>query len=280
MSAPARNRLRWKLVERVSSPTPLARRIKDFGTELRGATAFAPASRPRYWADAIAFRFLRLAPVLASERVRTIVLRDGTKLSYRLNRGDIQAIREVWLTPTYLPPSPRDRIGVCVDIGANIGFATLYFARHHGAGECVVVEPDAGNAGLLRRNLEQNGIRAVVLEAAVGRSDGVGRFAQSQESNLGRLAEAGVPVNVLSMPSVLANVEGRRVDLLKVDIEGGEAELFAGDTSWLDRVDAIVIEFHQEVTAPAPIISRITAHGFRHVPSDSMREGTTDAFVR
>jgi FkbM family methyltransferase len=257
----------------------LSTRARGIVAELRAAAHFRPASRPRYCADVLAFRLLRVAPWLASDRIRTVTLHDGTKLSYRRNRGDIQAIREIWFTPTYQPPTD-DELDVCVDVGANIGFATLYFARRHGARTCVAVEPDADNVRLLRRNLEQNGISAIVLQAAVGREDGTARFARSAQSNLGHVSDHGVSVRMLSMPTVLAQLAGARVDLLKIDIEGGEGELFAGDISWLDQVDTIMIELHPTVIEMAPIIAEIEECGFRYLPVGSLRWGTTDAFVR
>jgi len=269
-------------MSRLSSPTPWAGRIADFVVELRGAARFTPASRPRYCADAVLYRLLRLRPSSASARVRTIRLRDGTRLSYRRNRGDIQSIREIWLMPTYEPPFAADRLNVVVDLGANIGLASIYFARRLGARTVVAVEPDPANALLLRRNLEQNGIRAIVLEAAVGRDDGTASFAPSLESNLGRLTGDGQgrPVRVMSMPTVLDRLGSRRVDLLKIDIEGGEGELFAGDTTWLQRIDAIMMEFHPGAAAVEPIVTLIEAEGLRRIPADSARIGTTDAFVR
>jgi len=48
----------------------------------------------------------------------------------------------------------------------------------------------------------------------------------------------------LPMSRVIAESGFDRVDLLKVDIEGAEVELFKGDVSWLRRVGAIAIEFH------------------------------------
>lgn len=267
-------------LSRVASQEPWRERIRLFVGELRGAGRFAPASRPRYCADTVIYRLLRLVPSAASDRLRTIVLLDGTRISYRRNRGDIQSLREVWLAPTYEPPFATGTLDVVVDAGANIGFATLYFARRHGARTCVAVEPDASNASLLRRNLEQNGIDAVVLEAAVGGADGTASFASSRESNLGRLTPGGVSVRVLSMPSVLRSLGDRRVDMLKVDIEGGEGDLFAADTGWLDRVDAIMMEFHPNAAAVAPIVARIERHGLRHIPVNSVRWGTTDSFVR
>ena len=47
-----------------------------------------------------------------------------------------------------------------------------------------------------------------------------------------------------TMPSLMSLARFDAVDLLKVDIEGGEDHLFAGDSSWLDRVRCLAIEFH------------------------------------
>jgi hypothetical protein len=41
-----------------------------------------------------------------------------------------------------------------------------------------------------------------------------------------------------------------------------------------------MMEFHPAVAEPALIISSLEARGFRHIPVDSVRHGTTDAFVR
>ena len=42
---------------------------------------------------------------------------------------------------------------------------------------------------------------------------------------------------------------GRRISILKVDIEGAEVELFQGDLEWLTHVGAIAIEFHKNARA-------------------------------
>ena len=82
------------------------------------------------------------------------------------------------------------------------------------------------------------------------------------------------------MPTLLARLDGARVDMLKIDIEGGEAELFGRNTAWLEQIDAIMIELHSAVVATGPVVSCIESHGFRHIPVNSVRRGTTDAFVR
>jgi len=56
-------------------------------------------------------------------------------------------------------------------------------------------------------------------------------------------------VRTMSMDAVLGELGWDRLDLLKLDIEGGEVELFAGGCAWLDRTVAIVGETHGAGTA-------------------------------
>jgi hypothetical protein len=49
----------------------------------------------------------------------------------------------------------------------------------------------------------------------------------------------------ISMSTLMRRYGIGEIDLLKIDIEGAETELFSGDVSWLTRTGAIAIEFHQ-----------------------------------
>jgi hypothetical protein len=51
-------------------------------------------------------------------------------------------------------------------------------------------------------------------------------------------------VKAYSIPEILEQAMTDRIDILKLDIEGTEKELFSGATNWLDRVSIIVIELH------------------------------------
>lgn len=71
--------------------------------ELAGACRHASDLRSllRLGGDLLLFRVLHFFPRLAEKpRLRRICL-DGATISYRLNRGDIQSIREVWFSEAY-----------------------------------------------------------------------------------------------------------------------------------------------------------------------------------
>jgi FkbM family methyltransferase len=214
-------------------------------------------------ADILAYRVLRFVRLPRTDSTRTVTTREGTRLTYRLNRGDIQAIREIWLDEAYMPP--EGAYGMCsvIDLGANIGFTSVYLARLLGSLRLVAVEPDPDNAVILRRNLAQNGIDAIVIEAAVGPIDGSARFRRNAASNLGHVADDGdLTVDVISIPSVIARLGAspQRV-LLKLDIEGGEEQLFAGDIGWLDQVGCLLAEFHPGVADVERIVAAVERAG-------------------
>jgi len=227
----------------------------------------------RYGADAVLSRGLLFAP--ASHRLRTIRI-GGATLTYRLQRGDIQAVREVWVEETYRPPVdiPLDTV---VDLGANIGLTTLWYAVH-GASRLRCVEPLQANIALARRNLIQNGVSAELVEAAIGPADGTTRFhADPRYSTRGHVDEAGeLEVPVVSMSTLLADLD--KVDLLKVDTEGAEVALFRAELSWLAKVNAIIIEFDRG--DPRELAPLIEAQGFRYMPVGSAWWNSMDFFVR
>ena len=73
-----------------------------------------------------------------------------------------------------------------------------------------------------------NGIKGVVLEAAIGPQKGMATFQVHRNSNQGRLSDSGTPVAMVTVESILKELLVSQLDLIKVDIEGGEQELFLG----------------------------------------------------
>lgn len=219
------------------------------------------------------YRALSLAP--ATRRLRTIRV-GGATLTYRLQRGDLQAVREVWIEETYRPPVEIPLTTV-VDLGMNIGLTSLWYALH-GASRLRCVEPLAANMALGQRNLAQNGVHAEFAQAAIGPEDGTTRFrVDPRYSTRGHVDDAGeLEVPVVSMRTLMSDLDW--VDLVKIDVEGAEVGLFRGDLSWLEKVNAIIIEFDKgDPRELAPIVE---AHGLRFLPAGSVRWNSMDFFIR
>lgn len=240
-----------------------------------------PASFAQFVLAAIGYRVRRFVDIGDPERRRTVRFKDGTELTYRLNRGDVRAIAETWMAGGYaLPEGIRARN--LIDLGANIGSTSVWLARSFGADHVVAVEPDPGNAELARINLRRNGVSALVVEAAVGAREGSVRFARSENSTLGRVGSDGIEVPVVTPQSLLERFPGgERIGLLKMDVEGAEGELFDGDLSWLERVDCLVAELHADTVNVVEILGKLDQCGFRtvQIADDNLYCGPTDVMV-
>jgi FkbM family methyltransferase len=234
----------------------------------------------RLCADFFLFRFVPFLPEQFLNRERQVELRDGVKLRYRLNRGDIQSIREIWLEGAYRLPFPVAG-GALIDLGANIGFTSVWLTKRYGFTRVIAVEPDKSNAALVRKNFQLNEIPGMVVDAAVGPQDGTAKFQQSAQSNVGRLSDEGHDiVAVMSMRSIIDHFELCDIDLMKMDIEGGEQALLTGPLEWLNQTKAIIAEFHPEIVDYPLLTGLLERRGFKYVPANSAFPNNMDSFCR
>ncbi len=257
----------------------------------KGILSFVRLSR-----DMAIFRLIGVLPGLRLNKPRHVTLRPGLDFTYRLNKGDIYAIHEIWFGELYrfpIPIIPR----LIVDLGANIGTTSLWFWAKYGCEKIIAVEPSAGNAAIIRENFRRNGIDGEVIEAAIAGSDGTATFYEVASSTNGRLEphegnRLSPPVGLtekrtvrtISMPTLLAWIDlDAPIDLLKIDIEGGEQELLSGDVSWLASVRALVIEFHASLIHYDRLVETLKHNGFRRIHSvcsDPALGNTLEYFMR
>jgi FkbM family methyltransferase len=131
---------------------------------------------------------------------------------------------------------------VVVDIGANIGYYTLIFARLVGeTGKVFAFEPDPTNFALLKKNIEANGYRNVILEQkAVSKTTGKLKLYVSEESaGDHRIYETGDARHVVEIEAVALDdyfaQQKLTVDCIKMDIQGAEWAALEGMSALLSR---------------------------------------------
>ncbi len=206
------------------------------------------------------------------ERSRPFSIRTprGTySVRLRPRTGDLFIFHEIFTFKAYDLPaelSVPGRIRTVLDLGANIGMASLYFHDLLAPQRLVAVEPSASNAALLAQNLGAFGEGVTVVQAAVGGESGEavledpgaptwgGRFHPGQG--------VGTPVRLATVPELLREQGLEHVDLLKMDIEGAEESVFEGDLGWLSRVDVLILEVHTP-RGWALFREAMDRHGFR-----------------
>ena len=136
-----------------------------------------------------------------------------------------------------------------IDAGANIGMSSIYFLNRYPKLKVVAIEPDPETFEICRINLAPYSDRVVLIQGAIWSSCGRVTLVKGElewNSHV-RQAEAGADgsVEAYDVSALIAAGGGGPVDLLKVDIEGGELELFGCNTeAWLPAVKNISIEFH------------------------------------
>lgn len=132
------------------------------------------------------------------------------------------------------------------DAGANIGASCVYFSALYPRGQLVAIEPEKNNCALLRLNCEGRSIR--VIEGALGAEPGTLFLSDPGLSDWGfRTATTGAyEVTVHAPGTILAEYPEQEFTpfIFKVDIEGAEEQLFAGNLQWMDRFALIIIELH------------------------------------
>jgi FkbM family methyltransferase len=143
---------------------------------------------------------------------------------------------------------------VFVDVGANDGYYTLFAAQQIGrTGRVLAVEPSTRERTNLERNIARNGLGNVtVVPVALGAACGTAglRLAQGAHSGhntLGRFANDGVhaesveQVTVRALDDVVAEQKLDRIDIIKIDVEGAEANVIAGGKSVLRAMRPLIL---------------------------------------
>ncbi len=150
---------------------------------------------------------------------------------------------------------------VVYDIGCNVGFFTVIAARAVGdAGRVVAFDALPANVDATRRNLALNGFENVDVHAkAVASYDGPGSFASRGSSVWGRLDPAAgeLEVEVVALDRAIAAGELPVPDVIKLDIEGGEADALAGLRRTLsEHRPLVLVETHETEPAVRAVLER------------------------
>jgi len=154
---------------------------------------------------------------------------------------------------------------ICYDIGANAGFYTLLLSKLVGpAGHVFAFEPVPENCLALKRHLALNEIRNVTLiECAVGDSDGTAGFELGALNSLGRLnSGGGLEVQIRTLDSLISMRRIVPPDVMKIDVEGAEAQVLRGARRLLASASPIISVATHGAAAHSECIDLLRANGF------------------
>jgi FkbM family methyltransferase len=177
---------------------------------------------------------------------RGIVVRKGTtdiEVALTSLGGEFSVLAD------YLEP---DYDGVIVDGGGYIGTAAIALSAMFPGARVLTVEPSSENLEVLRSNIKgwpmitlvEGAIVAGTRESAILRDRGTGEWGFSIVSDSQEKGKFLHSVPAISLDSLGGNNE---IGLLKLDIEGGEFELFQENSQALRDIPIIFAELHDEI---------------------------------
>lgn len=174
-------------------------------------------------------------------------------LYLRANCADLIVFDQVFISLSYGGLENMLPIKTVVDAGANIGLASVFFTKRLGQPSIVALEPEEKNVDQAILNTKYLNNVEIIMGALWHKSEVV------KISNLESSGALGFQVESAAIQTDgVGGVQGYTVvdimdtrgweflDLLKIDIEGAEKELFqnANAINWMKRVRIIVIELH------------------------------------
>jgi len=193
-------------------------------------------------------------PIVVRVNLRTM----GSGIWLRSHTTDISVRKELIVGGGYEPLVGDADTTVVVDLGANTGLSARWLATRFPHARLVCVEPDPGNAELLRRNVAA--LDALVVRACVGgHARTVALDDHNGEWGYRMVDSPAGDVPVVTMPMLLEQAGIDRIDVLKCDIEGAEAELFATCAPWIACVRRMIVETHLDVISTADFLRLLPA---------------------
>lgn len=134
-----------------------------------------------------------------------------------------------------------------IDAGANIGASSIFFSNSWKNSFTISIEPEKYNYSLLKLNTVGKSI--LPLEGAIGSENSIMYLCDPGHGDVGfRVANSGgdYQVSVFTINQLIEIGEKNNAApfICKIDIEGGESELFSKNTKWMNDFALIIIELH------------------------------------
>jgi FkbM family methyltransferase len=152
-----------------------------------------------------------------------------------------------------------------IDVGAHQGRYAIQFSRRVGEkGLVLAVEPEDRNLALLTRNLELNEIHNVVpIRGACWSRREPLQFSHGSTLDLSRVMQSPAKdADLIGLPldDLVAEVALRRVDFVKIDVEGAELEVLEGARRMLSEFrPSLFVECHRILS---DVVGWLQEHGY------------------
>jgi len=168
----------------------------------------------------------------------------------RFGTSDAWVLKEVLLDGEYdfLPQiSPK----VIIDAGANIGLASIFFANKFPDAVIYALEPEVSNYAILEKNVSKYPNIRPFKTALWNQNKQVslvnpdcGHWGFTTLDSDSTKHKRVSLVDAVTLDAFMDKINFERIDVLKIDIEGAEKEVFESSYNWIGKVRIIMAELH------------------------------------
>ncbi|TKK70855.1 FkbM family methyltransferase [Ilyomonas limi] len=169
------------------------------------------------------------------------------EIALRNTRADKLLFKQIFVHEEYnfnTPVQPQ----FIIDAGANIGLSALYFANRFPGAVIVAVEVEKENFEMLSRNTK-NYPNIKPINAGLWPKPAVLEVVDSGSGSTGFMVKETSADNpnsfkAISITDIIRMYQISIIDIVKIDIEGAEKELFSDNIEWIAKSKIIILELH------------------------------------
>ncbi len=171
----------------------------------------------------------------------------------RFNTSDLNVFGQIFIEQQYSCKLDLKEPNNIVDCGAYVGYSSLFFLIKYPHSQVVAVEPDGRSFIVAQKNLAPYSQRVSLIASAIWPYEAELIMSKGNDGREWSMQvrqcrkEDAAQIKSITMQKILEKLGTDAIDLLKIDIEGSECEVFKeGYTQWLDKTRNIIIELHGE----------------------------------
>lgn len=201
----------------------------------------------------------------------------GKKIDFyiRSYSGDFDIFYEVFWRKHY-SLKQIETLGIknIIDVGANVGFTSLFYHFDYPDAQIFAIEPSKSNYVILKKNT--NEIKNIkCLHAAVFSENTELDFVESDyayNSKINDGEQSYYTVRAFSVSKIMEIFKLDEIDLLKIDVEGAENIILSKNNQWLEKIKHIIVEIHKPYNIDA-LLKDISQFGFEQNPMFKVNDG-------
>ncbi len=167
-------------------------------------------------------------------------------ITIRPNSSDLECFNQMFVYKNYeLEKELKPKL--IIDGGSNIGFSSIYFSIKYPNAKIIAIEPDKKNYIKLLENIKRFK-NIFPLNVGLWNKETYLRIINPKGDTMGFITEetskkSNDSIKAMNINSLLKKED--KIDILKLDIEGSEREVFSSNyLEWLNKTQIIFIEVH------------------------------------